>query len=218
MKRLYRSRDENMIWGVCGGIAKYFSIDPTIVRLIAVLTLFFGLTCVLAYIVLAIVMPLEPEELAKIQEILKASGEDGVEQFALSFNGQPVYSGTVQCFDHHILSQAVQAGIRGWPSHNTGNHRLQPYLTPDSVPQFLSAHQRILFCPVDEMHKYLPAVVHSNTWIAIAVGGPSIAERIFLWAIDQGHEYLSAIVHCYFAVAIHIAAGFLSYCPVNRDC
>ena len=59
-KRLYRARDERMIWGVCGGIAKYFGIDPTIVRLIAVLSLFFGFMGVLVYIILAIVMPLEP--------------------------------------------------------------------------------------------------------------------------------------------------------------
>ncbi len=82
MKRLYRSRDEKMIWGVCGGIAKYFDIDPTIVRLIAVLTLFFGLAGVLAYLVLAIVVPLEPEELARSQGVSEASGEAGVEQHA----------------------------------------------------------------------------------------------------------------------------------------
>ena len=81
MKRLYRSRDERTIWGVCGGMAKYFDIDPTIVRLIAVLTLFFGLAGALAYIVLAIVMPLEPQELAKTQAVSKASGEAGVEQY-----------------------------------------------------------------------------------------------------------------------------------------
>ena len=70
-----------MIWGVCGGLAKYFDIDPTIVRLIAVLTLFFGLAGVLAYIVLAIVMRLEPKELAKTQEVSRAPGEAGVEQY-----------------------------------------------------------------------------------------------------------------------------------------
>lgn len=59
-KRLYRSRDERMIWGVCGGIAKYFNVDPTLVRLIAVLTLFFGLAGLLIYVILAIVVPLEP--------------------------------------------------------------------------------------------------------------------------------------------------------------
>lgn len=44
VKRLYRSRDERKIWGVCGGIAEYFEVDPTIIRLIAVLTLFFACT------------------------------------------------------------------------------------------------------------------------------------------------------------------------------
>jgi phage shock protein C len=59
-KRLYRSKDERMIWGVCGGLAKYFDVDPTVIRLVAVLTLFLGLTGILVYIILAIVIPLEP--------------------------------------------------------------------------------------------------------------------------------------------------------------
>ena len=59
-KRLYRSKDERMIWDVCGGLAKYFDVDPTIIRLVAVLTLFLGLAGVLVYIILAIVIPLEP--------------------------------------------------------------------------------------------------------------------------------------------------------------
>ena len=59
-KRLYRSRDERMIWGVCGGIAKYFDVDPTLIRLIAVLTLFFACTGILIYLILTIIMPLEP--------------------------------------------------------------------------------------------------------------------------------------------------------------
>ena len=61
-KRLYRSRDERIIWGVCGGIAKYFDVDPTLVRLIAVLTLFFACTGILIYLILTIIMPLEPLE------------------------------------------------------------------------------------------------------------------------------------------------------------
>jgi phage shock protein C len=60
-KRLYRSRDERIIWGVCGGIAKYFDVDPTLIRLIAVLTLFFAFTGILIYIILTIIMPIEPE-------------------------------------------------------------------------------------------------------------------------------------------------------------
>ncbi len=65
VKRLYRSRDERKIWGVCGGIAEYFEVDPTIIRLIAVLTLFFACTGIIVYIILAIVMPLEPLKAAQ---------------------------------------------------------------------------------------------------------------------------------------------------------
>jgi len=59
-KRLYRSRDERMIWGVCGGIAKYFDVDPTLIRLVAVLTLFFGCAGLIIYPILTIIVPLEP--------------------------------------------------------------------------------------------------------------------------------------------------------------
>jgi phage shock protein PspC (stress-responsive transcriptional regulator) len=63
-KRLYRSRDERVIWGICGGLGKYFDIDPVLVRVIAVLTLCFGGWGILAYIILRFVIPLEPEETA----------------------------------------------------------------------------------------------------------------------------------------------------------
>lgn len=62
MKRLYRSRGERMIAGVAGGLAEYFNVDPSLVRLAFVaLTLFGGGTGLLAYLILAIVVPLEPE-------------------------------------------------------------------------------------------------------------------------------------------------------------
>lgn len=61
-KKLYRSRTDRMLAGVCGGIAKYFDMDPTIVRLLWVLAIFLGFSGVLAYIVAAIVIPLEPIE------------------------------------------------------------------------------------------------------------------------------------------------------------
>jgi phage shock protein C len=59
-KRLYRSRDERMISGVCGGIAKYFNVDPTLIRLLFVIFAFAGGPGLLAYIVLAIIVPEEP--------------------------------------------------------------------------------------------------------------------------------------------------------------
>ena len=42
MKRLYRSRKNKVIAGVCGGVAEYFSVDPTLIRLAAVLIFFMG--------------------------------------------------------------------------------------------------------------------------------------------------------------------------------
>ena len=59
-KRLYRSREERMISGVCGGIAEYFEMDPTIIRLIFVLLALAGGPGLIAYIVLAIVIPEKP--------------------------------------------------------------------------------------------------------------------------------------------------------------
>lgn len=57
MRRLYKSSTDRKLCGVCGGIAEYFNIDPTIVRLIwAILVLCFG-TGILAYIIAAIVLP-----------------------------------------------------------------------------------------------------------------------------------------------------------------
>ena len=61
-KRLYRSQTDRHVAGVCGGLAEYFNIDPTLVRLIfVVLTILSGPGLIL-YIVLWIVMPDGPTE------------------------------------------------------------------------------------------------------------------------------------------------------------
>lgn len=64
MKRLYRSRKNRMLGGVCGGIAEYFNIDPVIVRLIVVALFFVGGSALLAYVIALIVIPYEPFETA----------------------------------------------------------------------------------------------------------------------------------------------------------
>lgn len=65
-KRLYRSVKNKMFAGVCGGLAEYFNIDPVIVRLIfVVLVLPGGLPGVLPYLVLWIVVPVNPEQTRK---------------------------------------------------------------------------------------------------------------------------------------------------------
>ena len=55
-KRLYKSPDKK-ICGVCSGIAEYFNIDPTVVRLAWVVFTLLGGSGILAYIIAAIVMP-----------------------------------------------------------------------------------------------------------------------------------------------------------------
>lgn len=56
-KRLFRSRINRKLFGVCGGLGEYFGVDPTVIRLLWVLAFF---TCgigLLAYIIAAIIMP-----------------------------------------------------------------------------------------------------------------------------------------------------------------
>jgi phage shock protein PspC (stress-responsive transcriptional regulator) len=62
-KRLYRSRSERMIGGVCGGLAEYFNIDPTIVRVLFVALSLLGGPGLILYIILAIVVPEAPYDM-----------------------------------------------------------------------------------------------------------------------------------------------------------
>ena len=59
-KKLYKSNSDKMVSGVCGGIAEYFNIDSTIVRLALVLFILLGGSGILAYIICAIVIPTNP--------------------------------------------------------------------------------------------------------------------------------------------------------------
>jgi len=61
MNRLYRSRTDAKIAGVCSGLAQYFDIDPVIIRLIWVLFVFLGGAGIITYIIAWIIVPLEPE-------------------------------------------------------------------------------------------------------------------------------------------------------------
>ena len=60
-KKLYRSKTDNKIAGVCAGLAKFLNVDVTIVRLIWALIVACAGAGLLAYIVCALVIPEEPE-------------------------------------------------------------------------------------------------------------------------------------------------------------
>jgi phage shock protein C len=67
-KRLYRSQNERMIAGVCGGIAEYLDIDPTLVRILFVLLFFIGGNGLLLYLILMFLMPLKPAGFSPVHE------------------------------------------------------------------------------------------------------------------------------------------------------
>lgn len=58
-KKLYRKEEGKMLLGVCAGLADYLAMDPTVVRLLWVLFTCVGGSGLLAYIVCAIIMPIE---------------------------------------------------------------------------------------------------------------------------------------------------------------
>ncbi len=59
-RRLYRCRENRVIAGVASGVAEFFGLDPTLVRVLWFLSIFFGGVSLLLYIGLAIIVPLEP--------------------------------------------------------------------------------------------------------------------------------------------------------------
>lgn len=73
-KRLYRSTEDRMISGVCAGIADYFGIDPTLVRLIFVFGALGTVSGLFwAYVIMAIIVP---EEVPASQDVVDVSSEE----------------------------------------------------------------------------------------------------------------------------------------------
>ena len=89
MKRLTKSNDKK-IAGVCGGIAKFFGVDPTIIRLLAVVLVFCGIGAgLVVYIIAAIILPEPDSSEAENIENLKSANVDDYksEQSQPSSNG-----------------------------------------------------------------------------------------------------------------------------------
>jgi phage shock protein PspC (stress-responsive transcriptional regulator) len=76
--KLYRSRTESMIAGVCGGLGKYFDIDATLIRLVFVVAAILGGHGVLAYLICLILIPLEPED-KPTEAVIEASEPPKIE-------------------------------------------------------------------------------------------------------------------------------------------
>lgn len=61
-KKLYRSRDDKVLTGLAGGIAKYFNIDPSIIRILLVIFEFITVgLLIIPYLIIALIVPKEPK-------------------------------------------------------------------------------------------------------------------------------------------------------------
>jgi phage shock protein C len=67
-RRLYRCRDNRILAGVAGGVAEYFDLDPSLVRILFFISMFFAGIGLLLYIGMAIIVPLEPVSEAALVE------------------------------------------------------------------------------------------------------------------------------------------------------
>ena len=75
MKRIYRSRQNKVIAGVCGGIGEYFNIDPVLIRVLFVLLVLLQGFGILAYIIAWIIIPKNPVQKDKDTKISKKASE-----------------------------------------------------------------------------------------------------------------------------------------------
>lgn len=75
-RRLYRSENDRMIGGVCGGLGDYLDIDPTLVRIIFVALALMGGPGLLIYLILLIVVPNETTLAPKAQTVVDAEPEE----------------------------------------------------------------------------------------------------------------------------------------------
>jgi len=123
-RRLYRCREDRRLAGVAGGVAEFFGLDPSLVRVLWVLsTLFYGLG-ILLYVGLAIIVPLEPAHAAADGEApiapeghRHASRGDG--RWTTFIGAGLILFGTLALIDRflpaldvqHVLVPAVMIGI-----------------------------------------------------------------------------------------------------------
>lgn len=105
-QKLLRSRTNRILFGVCGGLADYFHFDATIIRIIFILLAFNGFG-VLVYLIMALVMPLEPAPGQASESAREAGGQSG--QTAESASGEPI-SGEPQFREEKFREFAQEVG------------------------------------------------------------------------------------------------------------
>jgi phage shock protein C len=93
--RLYRGRSDRMIFGICGGLAQYFAIDPTLVRIFFVLGAIFSHgALVLAYLIMLFVIPKEPFDVPTAATTEEGPGAAGSSDPFASWKGSSFFGGS----------------------------------------------------------------------------------------------------------------------------
>jgi len=95
-KKLYRSRKDYMIAGVCGGIAEYFDVDSTLVRLLTVLIVLLGGAGIVAYLIAWVIIPKNPEQVSddafdqreQFKDKVKKGAEEVIEEVKEHFESE----------------------------------------------------------------------------------------------------------------------------------
>ena len=123
-RRLYRCRNNRVLAGVAGGVAEFFDLDPTLVRVLWFLSIFFGGLGLLLYIGLAIITPLEPTSAgADGEAVMEAEGHrhvpHGDGQWTTAFGLVLVVFGTLALVDRflpaldvaHVFVPVIAIGV-----------------------------------------------------------------------------------------------------------
>jgi phage shock protein C len=178
-KRLYRSRENAVIGGVCGGIAEYLDVDPTIVRLIWAFSAFYGGIGILAYLVCLIVIP---ENRSTAQYAPAKPKEPGCREEQSSTGKQPdaqVQQDTVPQQD-----SVVQPGAE-LQHNNSEQHQPDSQYRHDSQRHGNSGRNRIL----------------AGT-LLICLGGLLLFKRWFYW-VDLGRYWPILLIIAGLAIIIN---------------
>ena len=156
VKRLYKSRKDHVISGVAGGMAEYFEVDPTLVRLAWVLVAFSGVG-VLAYIIAALIIPESPYTTAPGPHTTREGGEVPAE-------GQGTAPATPS-----------EGGVLEWPKDG---HRDEPR------PRSMVSDPRtfglilVLLGALLMVRRIIPGVVLNNLWpIALILLGAYLVSQ-----------------------------------------
>jgi phage shock protein C len=130
MKRLYKSRNNKVIAGVCGGIAEYFDVDPLLIRIITVIFFFAGGFALLAYIVGMIIIPSQPWERAwegATPQGQPAASAGGTQNESRNSRGSVIVGAVLMLFGIHFLLRNIPFfDSYYWWFWDTGWHFIWP--------------------------------------------------------------------------------------------